>query len=229
MTVSEYLLSFGLEQYTTVFEENDLDYSTLRDLTDSDLKELGLTNFVHRKKILANVNWSAATAAESEQELQVNSDERNDVTKALDEGKLYYSNHGITITNLDIQIGGKKTIPLDKIQGMHNFGHIHPEQSQKIAVGFASLLMGISISIVIMQITWLGMSISLGIPMILGGMGFLLAEDKPQTTLYYFKLTVNNEEMDAYVSGEANVKNGNKMLVDEMVEALNKAIVENIK
>ena len=45
----EWLAAAGLEQYRSAFVENDIDFSIVRKLTESDLKELGLT-LGHRKK-----------------------------------------------------------------------------------------------------------------------------------------------------------------------------------
>ena len=49
MSFEEWLREAGLERYESVFAENDIDFSVLRKLTQSDLKELGFT-LGHRKK-----------------------------------------------------------------------------------------------------------------------------------------------------------------------------------
>src|SRR5215472_4581662 len=51
MGTAEWLESIGLGEYVQRFEENAIDVSTLRDLTDQDLKELGVL-LGHRRKIL---------------------------------------------------------------------------------------------------------------------------------------------------------------------------------
>jgi class 3 adenylate cyclase len=67
-SVSEWLKSHDLERFIEVFEENEVDLTTLRVLTDSDLKELGIP-FGPRKRILSvrgegkALNESAAQAA----------------------------------------------------------------------------------------------------------------------------------------------------------------------
>ena len=48
---AEWLREAGLGRYESVFAENDIDFSVVRKLTESDLKELGLT-LGHRKKFL---------------------------------------------------------------------------------------------------------------------------------------------------------------------------------
>jgi class 3 adenylate cyclase/predicted ATPase len=49
--IAEWLESIGLAEYTQRFAENAIDLSTIRDLTDQDLKELGVL-LGHRRKIL---------------------------------------------------------------------------------------------------------------------------------------------------------------------------------
>jgi class 3 adenylate cyclase len=49
--IAEWLESIGLAEYTQRFAENAIDVPTLRDLTDQDLKELGVL-LGHRRKIL---------------------------------------------------------------------------------------------------------------------------------------------------------------------------------
>jgi SAM domain (Sterile alpha motif) len=52
MDVSEWLKVLGLGQYTSAFAENDIDFDILNKLTDSDLKELGVSSLGHRKRLL---------------------------------------------------------------------------------------------------------------------------------------------------------------------------------
>jgi len=49
--INEWLKSLDLERYTALFAENDVDFNTLKVLTDEDLKELGLP-FGPRKRVL---------------------------------------------------------------------------------------------------------------------------------------------------------------------------------
>ncbi len=51
-TLTEWLTLHGLERFTPLFEQNEVDLQTLRLLTDDDLKELGLP-FGPRKRILS--------------------------------------------------------------------------------------------------------------------------------------------------------------------------------
>ena len=48
----EFLAAHGLEQYASLFAENEVDMATLQILTDADLKELGLP-FGPRKRLLS--------------------------------------------------------------------------------------------------------------------------------------------------------------------------------
>ena len=75
MGTAEWLESIGLGEYAQRFAENAIDISTLRDLTDQDLKELGVL-LGHRRKMLraiaeldvttAIVSTAAATKPERE-------------------------------------------------------------------------------------------------------------------------------------------------------------------
>src|SRR6202045_3441407 len=50
--VADWLQRLGLGQYTQRFVENDINFSILPDLTDQDLKELGVASLGHRRKLL---------------------------------------------------------------------------------------------------------------------------------------------------------------------------------
>ena len=52
MDVVVWLQSLGLAKYEAIFRENDLDETVLLTLTAEDLKELGVTSFGHRRKLL---------------------------------------------------------------------------------------------------------------------------------------------------------------------------------
>ena len=52
MDVGEWLKALGLGQYASAFAENDIDFTILNKLTDSDLKELGVGSLGHRKRLL---------------------------------------------------------------------------------------------------------------------------------------------------------------------------------
>ena len=61
----DWLKTLGLEQYASLFLENEVDFATVQVLTDGDLKELGLP-FGPRKRILSAVADLKAAAAESQ-------------------------------------------------------------------------------------------------------------------------------------------------------------------
>src|SRR5436853_6996041 len=52
MDIAEWLRGLGLEQYTQLFRDNDIDGEILRGITAEDLKELGISSFGHRRKLL---------------------------------------------------------------------------------------------------------------------------------------------------------------------------------
>jgi class 3 adenylate cyclase len=53
--ISEWLRTLGMSEYVERFAENDIDLSILTDLTDQDLKELGIASLGHRRKLLRAV------------------------------------------------------------------------------------------------------------------------------------------------------------------------------
>jgi hypothetical protein len=52
MDIVVWLRSLGLGKYEAAFRENDIDETVLLTLTADDLKELGVTSFGHRRKLL---------------------------------------------------------------------------------------------------------------------------------------------------------------------------------
>jgi SAM domain (Sterile alpha motif) len=52
MDIVVWLRSLGLGTYEALFHENDIDEKVLLTLTAEDLKELGVTSFGHRRKLL---------------------------------------------------------------------------------------------------------------------------------------------------------------------------------
>jgi predicted ATPase/class 3 adenylate cyclase len=66
-TIAEWLASLGLSEYAARFAENGIDLSVLRDLTEQDLKDLGVL-LGHRRKILraiAELDRAALTKAQA--------------------------------------------------------------------------------------------------------------------------------------------------------------------
>ena len=64
--ISEWLEKLGMSEYAQHFAENDIDLAVLGELTDQDLKELGVASLGHRRKILraiAEVTDAPAAAA----------------------------------------------------------------------------------------------------------------------------------------------------------------------
>ena len=61
--VSDWLEKLGLRQYAQRFAENDVDFSILDDLTDQDLKELGVASLGHRRKLLRAIAELGASEA----------------------------------------------------------------------------------------------------------------------------------------------------------------------
>src|SRR5467141_788138 len=52
MDVVAWLRGLGLEQYAQLFRDNDIDVEILCGMTAEDLKELAITSFGHRRRLL---------------------------------------------------------------------------------------------------------------------------------------------------------------------------------
>ena len=50
--IADWLESLGMSEYAQRFAENDVDCTILGDLTDQDLKDLGVVSLGHRRKLL---------------------------------------------------------------------------------------------------------------------------------------------------------------------------------
>jgi tetratricopeptide (TPR) repeat protein len=64
--LTNWLEKLGMSEYSQRFADNDIDFSILRDLTDQDLKDLGVASLGHRRKILraiAELDRTEETAA----------------------------------------------------------------------------------------------------------------------------------------------------------------------
>lgn len=53
--IADWLRRLGLQQYESVFRDNDVDTETLPSLTADDLRELGIASLGHRKKLLSAI------------------------------------------------------------------------------------------------------------------------------------------------------------------------------
>ena len=60
--IADWLKTLGLAQYAQRFAENDINFAILSDLSDQDLKELGVSSLGHRRQLLGAI---AALAAPS--------------------------------------------------------------------------------------------------------------------------------------------------------------------
>jgi SAM domain (Sterile alpha motif) len=50
--IASWLKTLGLEQYAACFAKNDISFAILPDLTDQDLKEIGVSSLGHRRQLL---------------------------------------------------------------------------------------------------------------------------------------------------------------------------------
>jgi hypothetical protein len=68
--VTDWLEKLGLGQYAQRFAENDISFSVLSDLTDQDLKEIGVS-LGHRRQLLREIANLDKTAAASSSALSL--------------------------------------------------------------------------------------------------------------------------------------------------------------
>ena len=68
--VTEWLNRLGLGQYAASFEDNAIEIDILPDLTDSDLKEIGVAALGHRKTILKAINASHSDRSNDHQKIE---------------------------------------------------------------------------------------------------------------------------------------------------------------
>ncbi|MFP4906234.1 adenylate/guanylate cyclase domain-containing protein, partial [Paraburkholderia sp. BR14261] len=87
MDIEQWLHALGLEQYAQAVAANDIDLSLLAQLTDADLRELGVQSLGHRKRILAAAApkppaaaLPVAQTAVAPHALEIPADERRQVT-----------------------------------------------------------------------------------------------------------------------------------------------------
>lgn len=62
-SVASWLQELGLEAYTEVFERHDIDIDVAADLTDDDLRELGVGSLGHRKRLLRAITALKSSGA----------------------------------------------------------------------------------------------------------------------------------------------------------------------
>src|ERR1700674_1229004 len=63
MDVGAWVEALGLGQYARPFAENDVDFLVLTQLTDADLRELGVTSLGHRKRLLTAIATRGAAVS----------------------------------------------------------------------------------------------------------------------------------------------------------------------
>ncbi|WP_233885784.1 adenylate/guanylate cyclase domain-containing protein [Paraburkholderia flagellata] len=84
MDIEQWLHALGLEQYAQAFAANDIDLSLLGQLTDADLRELGVQSLGHRKRILAaaarDLPAVVPPAVQASNVVDIPADERRQVT-----------------------------------------------------------------------------------------------------------------------------------------------------
>ena len=67
--IAAWLEELGLGRYASAFAENDIDFAVLPDLSDGDLRELGVGSLGHRKRLLAAIEALSAASRRHHAEL----------------------------------------------------------------------------------------------------------------------------------------------------------------
>ena len=80
MDLAQWLAELGLGQYAVAFTENDIDFDVLAQLTDADLKELGVSSLGNRKRLLAAIAARAPVSAVPVSPADISKGERRQVT-----------------------------------------------------------------------------------------------------------------------------------------------------
>ena len=80
MDLAQWLAELGLGQYAAAFTENDIDFDVLAQLTDADLKELGVRSLGNRKRPLAAIAARAPVSAVPVSPADISKGERRQVT-----------------------------------------------------------------------------------------------------------------------------------------------------
>jgi hypothetical protein len=61
--IADWLKKLGMAQYAQAFADNDIDFSVLRQMTDQDLKDIGVL-LGHRRMMLATIQELGSPAAD---------------------------------------------------------------------------------------------------------------------------------------------------------------------
>ena len=80
MDLAQWLSELGLDQYAAAFAENDIDFDVLTQLTDADLKELGVSSLGNRKRLLSAIAARVPASATPVSHDKISKGERRQVT-----------------------------------------------------------------------------------------------------------------------------------------------------
>ena len=79
--ISEWLEERGFGQYSAAFAENEVDFSLLSELSDADLKEMGVRALGHRKSLLkAIARLEPAVDTAPQEQIESDGDGEEDIT-----------------------------------------------------------------------------------------------------------------------------------------------------
>jgi class 3 adenylate cyclase len=80
MDLAQWLAELGLGQYAAAFAENNIDFDVLSQLTDADLKELGVGSLGNRKRLLAAIATRVPASTTPVPQDEISKGERRQVT-----------------------------------------------------------------------------------------------------------------------------------------------------
>jgi hypothetical protein len=211
LRLTEILEEHDLQEYTATFLENGITDEQLSELTDADLRELGIGAMGVRKRLLKEFAGTAGGLQES-----VSVTTKPVAMPDSEEERQYYSGHGVSITSRRITTADGTTIAIN---------HVNTVKTLKDDGRGAGAVIGffVGLIVVILGVTAFGGSpdspnvMLFGwMAMILGGLlGFRLFP-----VYWVFQIQTSSGETKGFRSDD-------KLIVDEMVDALNEALVNH--
>ena len=78
--IASWLEELGLGRYASAFVDNDIDFAILPDLSDADLRELGVGSLGHRKRLLAAIGARSGAPRQTVESVVAPQGERRQVT-----------------------------------------------------------------------------------------------------------------------------------------------------
>jgi hypothetical protein len=206
LRLTEILEEHDLQEYTATFLENGITDEQLSELTDADLRELGIGAMGVRKRLLKEFAGTAGGLQES-----VSVTTKPVAMPDSEEERQYYSGHGVSITSRRITTADGTTIAIN---------HVNTVKTDSIDTRFIGLMLG---SVFGLILGCMGISpdseMLILVAMILGGLlGFRLFPIR-----WVFQIQTSSDGL----LGTKGFISNDRLIIDEMVAALNEALVNH--